>query len=235
MSVTVCCWLWGGNRDFRPEHVNVLSAMVRRHLPEPHRFVCITDAPADQFVPGVEVMPTPPEAEALGALSTPEKPHFPSCYRRLWMFSEAAKCLGERVLLLDIDLVVVGDLRPVFDMPQEFVGWRPYRDWGKHDRFGGGIYLLTPGTRTEVWTDFNGPASIAQARAAGFRGSDQAWISYKLGQSEVFWGKDRGIYSVRDFKNPFLPPPADARLVQMNGPIKPWASPIPWVKEHWRG
>jgi hypothetical protein len=208
--------------------------MVRRHLPEPHRFVCITDAPADQFGPGVEVMSTPPEAEALGKLSTPEKAHFPSCYRRLWMFSDAAKVLGERVLLIDIDLVVTGDLRPLFAPPGDFIGWRPYRDWGRPMRFGGGIYLLTPGTRTQVWTDFQGPASIAEARQAGFRGSDQAWISYKL-PGEPYWDKAAGIYSIRDFKNPLAPPPKDARLVQCNGPIKPWRSPIPWIKEHWRG
>jgi hypothetical protein len=232
---SVVCFLWGGNRDFRPAHVNVLARMVARHLPEPHRFICITDE-TEGFDPGVEVMPTPPAASVLGNLRTPEKAHFPSCYRRLWLFSAEAKCLGERVLLLDIDLVVTGDLRPLFEHPGEFVGWRPFRDWGRPMRFGGGIYLLTPGTRTQVWDDFTGPDAIAQARAAGFRGSDQAWISYKLGASDPYWDRASGIYSVRDFKSPLHPLPSDARLVQLNGPAKPWgaAQAYPWVKEHWR-
>lgn len=210
--------------------------MVSRHLPEPHRFICISDR-GDGFSAGVEVLPTPPAAAALGHLLTPEKGHFPSCYRRLWMFSDEAKCLGERVLLVDIDMVVVNDLRPIFDMPQEFVGWRPYRDWGAQMRFGGGIYLLTPGTRTAVWEDFKGASSIAEARAAGFRGSDQAWISYKLGLSEKYWGREAGIYSIRDMKGTETKLPADARLVQMNGPTKPWmpnAKRIPWIAENWR-
>lgn len=230
---SVVCFLWAGNRDFRPVHVNVLARMVRRHLPEPHRFICITDE-TEGFDSGVEVMKTPAACAALAHLRTPEKLHFPSCHRRLWMFSEEAKCLGERVLLLDIDLVVVRDLRPIFDMPQEFVGWRPYRDWGAQLRFGGGIYLLTPGTRTKVWDDFKGAPSIAEARAAGFRGSDQAWISYKLGLDEAYWGREAGIYSIRDMKGTETKLPADARLVQMNGPTKPWGSRLPWVVENWR-
>ena len=233
---SIVCWLWGGNRDFQPVHVNTLARMVERHLPEPHRFICITDNP-NGFSHRVEVVQTPPAAAALGQLRTPEKPHFPSCYRRLWMFSEEAKCLGDRVLLVDIDLVVVNDLRPIFDMPQEFVGWRPYRDWGAPMRFGGGIYLMTPGTRRKVWDDFKGPASIAEARAAGFRGSDQAWISYKLGLSEAYWGREAGIYSIRDMKGTEHQLPRDARLVQLNGPTKPWSvagRQIPWIAENWR-
>lgn len=230
---TVCCWLWGGNRDFRPDHVNTLARMVRRHLSEPHRFVCITDR-EDGFDAGIEVLRMPAAAEALGHLHTPEGGRFPSCYRRLWMFSDEARCLGERVLMIDIDLVVVGDLRPIFAMRQPFVGWRPFRDWGRPLRYGGGIYLLTPGSRTHVWDDFHGAASIAQARAAGFRGSDQAWISFKLGGDEPYWDRNSGIYSIRDMKGTEHQLPADARLVQFNGPTKPWASPLAWVREHWR-
>lgn len=230
---SIVCFLWGGNRDFRPEHVNVLANMVARHLPEPHRFICITSA-TKGFSDRVEVLSTPPASEALGHLRTPERAHFPSCYRRLWMFSEEAKVLGDRVLLVDIDLVVVNDLRPIFNMPQEFVGWRPYRDWGAPMRFGGGIYLLSPGTRTKVWDDFKGPSSIAEARAAGFRGSDQAWISYKLGLNEAYWDRDAGIYSIRDMKGTESVLPKDARLIQFNGPCKPWQSRLAWAQEHWR-
>jgi hypothetical protein len=236
---SIVCWLWNDGsqraRSFEPNHVNVLANMVARHLDEPHRFICITNLPSGGFSPKVEVLPMPKAAAALLALRTPERPHFPSCYPRLWMFSEEAKCLGDRVLLVDIDLVVVANLAPIFDMPQDFVGWRPYRDWGKQERFGGGIYLLTPGTRTRVWTDFHGAPSIAQARAAGFRGSDQAWLSFKLGLSETYWSRSSGIYSIRDMKGTEAVLPKDARLVQMNGPAhKPWNSGLPWVREHWR-
>jgi hypothetical protein len=114
------------------------------------------------------------------------------------------------------------------------MGWRPYRDWGKKLRFGGGIYLLKTGTRTKVWTDFVGPASIQRARANGFRGSDQAWISYCLAHREPYYGRSAGIYSIRDLDRVKPVPPKDACLVQFNGPVKPWNSPLPWVREHFR-
>lgn len=231
---SIVCWMWNeGFREYRPEHVNALAKMVKRHLREPHRFICITDE-TEGFSPDVEVIQTPAAAKRLADLRSPEGKRFPSCYRRLWMFSEEAKVLGDRVLLIDIDLVVVADLAPVFDHPQEFVGWRPFRDWGNQCRFGGGIYLLTPGTRTQVWTEFKGNESVQKARAAGFRGSDQAWLSYMLGGKEVYWGRDSGIYSIRDMKGTEAILPPDARLVQFNGPVKPWLSPLPWVRDHWK-
>lgn len=235
--ISIVCWIWNdGGRTYAPEHVNTLQGMVARHLPIPHKFVCISDQ-TEGFSDAVTVIKTPPEAVELGKLRTPEGTRFPSCYRRLWMFSEAAKVLGERVLLIDVDLVVTQDLSPLFDRKEEFVGWRPFRDWGKQCRFGGGIYLLTTGSRTSVYDDFKGARSITQARNAGFRGSDQAWISYKLGAVDPYFDRDSGIYSIRDFQNNKNTLPADARLIQLNGPMKPWhreAKQIPWIAENFR-
>lgn len=229
---TIVCWLWSdGERSYLPEHVNVLHRMFRRHLPGGFRFVCITDDEGD-FDAGIEVMPTPPAAKALANLRTPEGGRFPSCYRRLWLFSEEAKCLGDRVLLVDIDLLVVADASPLFAPNSDFVGWKPTQSWGHNNRrIGGGIYLLTPGTKTHVWTEFNGDRSIAEARRAGYRGSDQAWLSYKLWGCPLF---RPGIYSIRDLKNGAKPCPKDAILIQHNGTVKPWTSRVKWVQEAWR-
>lgn len=231
---SIVCWIWGnGERRYSPQHVNVLQRMFARHLPEKHRFICVTDE-TKGFDKGVEVIQTPAEAVRVGMFKSPEGLRFPSCYRRLWMFSDAAKVLGERVMLIDVDLVVLRDVTPMFDLTADFVGWRPFRDWGTQMRYGGGIYLLTPGTRRHVWEKFTGDASIRAARAAGFRGSDQAWLSYALGAKEVHWPKSSGIYSIRDFPKTPHAPPSDARLVQFNGPVKPWNSPLLWARQNWR-
>lgn len=234
--IAVVCWTWNvGFRTYTPAHVNTLAAMIGRHLTLPHRVICITDE-KEGFSDAVTVIPTPEEARPLGDLRTPEGNRFPSCYRRLWMFSEQAKMLGDRVMLLDVDLVVTRSLDPLFERKEEFVGWRPYRDWGNQCRFGGGLYLMTPGTRTKVWDDFKGAASIAEARAHGFRGSDQAWISYKLAATDPYFDRSSGVYSIRDLGDP-RKLPADARLVQTNGPMKPWSAEgqtVPWIRENWR-
>lgn len=245
-------WIWKGSRNYAPEHVNYLRRQLDR-VGGNHSLVAVTDD-TKGFDTGIEVVKTPPKALALAKLSTPEKPNFPSCYRRLYMYSEEAKELGDVVTLIDVDLVFCRDPSSL-ERPEDFVGWRPLRTWGAENRFGGGIYQLRTGTRTHVWDSFKGPQSIAQARAAGLRGSDQAWISYCLAKTEVCWPRDSGIYSVRDLTHaPNTRPvvagktqptimrnakplglPADAVLVQFNGPDKCWHPNTqqrhPWLRE----
>jgi hypothetical protein len=237
VTVSIVCWLWNGtglgDRPYAPEHVNTLRKAIARHMSIPHRFVCVADS-AEGFDKEVEVFITPPEAKKVGELRSPEGGRFPSCYRRLWNFSPDAKALGDRLFCIDIDTVVVADWAPLFDRTEDFVGWRPYRDWGGKFRFGGGSYLIKAGSRSQVWTDFRGQPSIFQARRAGFRGSDQAWLSFKLGKREPYYDRAAGIYSIRDMKGKENHLPPDARMVHFNGPTKPWSSPLPWVKEHWR-
>lgn len=232
-DLAVVCWLWDdGNRAYKPEHVRVLARMTARHLAG-HRFVCVTNMHGE-FGPGVDVMPIPESARALCSLKTLEKPNFPSCYRRLWMFSDEAQSIAERVLLFDIDLIVTKSLEPIVDRAEDFVGWRPRASWNGRDRLGGGMYLLRTGTRLKVWEDFDATTSPAIARAAGFRGSDQAWISYCLWGKEAMWSDNEGLYSIRDIKRGVRAMPSDAKVVQFNGNCKPWDAAAPkWAKEAW--
>lgn len=230
--ISVVTWLWDGPRGFRPEHVNTCRRMFARTFGAPHRFVCIADD-ARGLDPDIDFFLTPTEARKAGELQSPEGRRFPSCYRRLWMFSRAATELGGVVLLIDIDLVLLRPIADLCERAQDFIGWRPRAKWGTLDRVAGGMYLLRPGTRTCVWERFKGEASIAEARTAGYRGSDQAWISYQLGRRATVWPDDAGLYSIRDFANGRAPLPSDARVVQFNGPTKPWESSLPWVRAHW--
>lgn len=240
--ISIVCWLWNDDtapanqmdrkREFLPEHVNTLRRMLKRHMSMPFKLVCVADESAG-LDPKVEFLKTPDEARALSELRSPEGMRFPSCYRRLWAFSAEAKVLGERCLFTDIDIVIMNDLAPLFENKADFVGWRPLRDWGAKLRFGGGTYLLTPGTRTFVWDDFAGQESIDRARSAGFRGSDQAWLSYCLAEREIYWPMRSGVYSVRDLKYDRIDP-TTAMIMHFNGHVKPWQSDFTWAKQHWR-
>jgi hypothetical protein len=233
-SISFVCYQWNdGFREYLPEHVNVLAAAIKRNFSLPHRFICITDE-TEGFSGNVEVMPLPDEARALAKLRTVENnDKLPSSYRRLWTFSEAAKCLGDRVMMLDIDCVITRSLDPLFEMQDDFVGWTPSTKWGM-PRVGGGTWLLRTGTRTKVWTEF----SVSGARAAhraGFRGSDQAWISCKLGSTCARWPLDAGIYQKQDMAHNWGRLPPDARIVHFNGDQKPWHKlSIPWVRKNWQ-
>lgn len=228
----------GTPRSFKHDHVRALAKSTKPHLTIPYRFICVTDElPKEERDDGVEWILMPPAALELGNLRTPEGARFPSCYRRLWAWSdEAAELLGEWIMVWDIDLVPVRNMDKLFARTEDFVGWRPYRDWGAKLRYGGGIYRMRAGSRAFVYNDFHGAESIREARAAGFRGSDQAWISYKLAGREPYYDRKSGIYSIRDLGSS-LDLPHDAVLVQFNGHVKPWQynGPGTWVAQHWRG
>lgn len=237
--ISVVCWLWPGpdpRRQYSPKHVNVLQRMLARTLSIPHRFICVSDE-LEGFSDNVEVIETPINARIVGQFASPEGPRFPACYRRLWNFSpDAAPVLGERILAIDIDLIVLQDLAPILARDEDFVGVRPLMKWGNPHRVAGGMYLLRTASRPDVWHRFHHAplASITAARAAGFRGSDQAWLSHCLGEGAAVWNGTAGLYSIRDLREGKLPVPPDARLVQFNGPTKPWDSGLAWVKAHWR-
>lgn len=224
-------------RFFNPEFVNRLAQLFKQFLPVEHRFVCFADDP-EGFSADVCWMQTPPAALELRKLRSPEGNRFPSCFSRLWGWSsEAAKHLN-KFLLVDIDMIPVNDLTPIAIRPEPVIGWRPFRDWGRKLRIGGGIYLCTPGVYAHVWDDFvkNPHAAIAAARSAGFRGSDQAWLSHKLAHKIPIYGRSSGIYSIRDLGHDHALP-RDARLVQFNGPQKPWnyTGRGAWVARYWKG
>ena len=241
MSLTVHCYLWRevGGRDYRPEHVATLARMVKRHLTAPHRFICITDEPGD-YGADVDVVPLPEEALALAEIRTPEGAQFPSSYRRLWSFSREAAVLGERLLMLDVDCVITGDITPLVERDDDFTGWRPRRAWGRDQkRLGGGTWLLRAGSKAQVWDTFRTDPmrAIQRAREAGHRGSDQAILSWMLYDEQHIWPADCGIYASQDMLRPSRHAvlPRDARIVHFNGHSKPWACKrIPWVAEHYR-
>jgi len=222
--------MWQGERVYLPQHVNALQRQFARYLRIPHRFICITDE-TDGFSADVEVIKTPAAAAQLANVKTPEGGAMPSCYRRLWVFSkEAREALGERILLTDIDCVLRDDITDMVTRDEPFVGWKPKLAWGNMNRVAGGWYLMTTGAFTDVWTDFDGDG-IAKARQSNYRGSDQAWISYKLQNRVALWDKDAGIHPASDFGSMRNVPPS-ARVVHFCGNIKPWQANAPeWARD----
>lgn len=210
--LTVLCWKWGTR--YRSEHVNALRQQVARYYARPHQFACVTNDAAG-LDGDVAVIPDP---EDFAALRSPHGAAFPACYRRLRMFADdAATRFGERFVCLDVDLVLVGDVAPLWDRPEDFVG---YRDPLYPRQLNGSMLLLRAGTRPDVWRRFDPAKSPAIARAAGYRGSDQSWLSYCLAGVPT-WGPETGVYSYRkDVARNGLP--ADARVVVFHGNPKPW-------------
>lgn len=237
LPTTVLTWKWPAPRGYRstfgPETVNVLRRMVARHYPAPHRFVCVTNDLAG-LDPEVEVVP---DRADFAAIPNPHGATNPSCYRRLRLFApDAAEVFGERFVSLDLDCVITGDLRPLWDRPEAFVAWGDTNPQ-KGSHYNGSMLLLTAGARPQVWTAFDPKRSPARAKAAGCFGSDQGWISYCLGPREAKWTTADGVYSFRCHLAATPGLPANARVVMFHGRLDPWAKTVraryPWVQEHW--
>jgi hypothetical protein len=220
--IHVCTWLWkqdGMRTRYTARHVNVLANMVARNLSPPHEFVCFTDQPEGI---ACKTLPLP----ATPSVNWPASR--PNCFRRLWLFSkEAAEIFPGRIVNLDLDAVVCGPLDPLYDRPEDFVGWRdPYRP----RQYNGSMWLLTAGSRTKVWCEFKGNASLA--RMQGRFGSDQGWLSATL-PNEATWTDANGVLSYKS--NVRKRGPNGARIVFFHGQPKPWDLPKePWIKEHYR-
>lgn len=232
--LTVCTFKWkppaGYRSTFGPASVLALRDGVARHYAKPHRFVCLTDDAT-----GLEGIETLPLWADHAEVPNPHGRGNPSCYRRLKLFDPAIESLlGPRFVSLDLDTVVVGDLAPIFDRTEDFLIWG---ETNPHSFYNGSMFMLTAGARPQVWTDFDPKNSPREAFRARRFGSDQGWISHKLGRGEATWGRPDGVYSFRVHIQPHGGVlPDDARLVMFHGKVDPWhriAQQYGWVRQHW--
>lgn len=226
--ITILLWKWkqvNYRSSFNADAVNTMVSMIGRNLDLPHRFLCITDDPE-----GVKCETYPLWTEPDVRLEQGR----PNCYRRLKVFGEFGKELGDRLFSIDLDTVITQNITPLLDRPEDFVIWG---DTAKNTLYNGGIWLMTPGTRKRVWDKFT-PMAPQITKKHGIVGSDQAWISHVLGPGEATWTTKDGVYSYRNhLKQGRLPKPPDARLVSFHGIVNPWspeAQAHRWVRENYR-
>jgi hypothetical protein len=234
--LTFVTWKWTPEIGYRSTYpaktVNVLKSMVDRWYQHPHRFVCVTDD-GDGIDSSVEIIPA---WNDYAHLQSPHGNRNPACYRRLRMFHpEIEKFFGPRFVSMDLDVVITGDLTPLFHRPEEFVAWGDTNNLpGSH--YNGSLILMTAGARSQVWTKFDPMKSPREALKAGCWGSDQGFISYCLGPGEARWSTADGVYSFRNHIRKSMKLPENARLVSFHGRVDPWSSEgqgIDWVRKHW--
>jgi hypothetical protein len=244
---------------YTAEHVNALMEMVARCYQRPHRFFCVTDDPE-----GIDgAVETVPMWDDHFDLINPSHPTSrPNCYPRLKLFSpEMRDIFGERFVSLDLDMVMTGDVTPLFDRPEPFVIYDARGD----DHYNGSIFMQTAGAHPEIWDDFCPVRSPQLTTAANMKGSDQAWIRYKLSPHAATWSYEEGVYAYLNL----VPPrrqlrrgtrqthggrrrmhthgpvtaerdgslPKNARIVVFAGEYKPWEARTqeisPWIRSYY--
>lgn len=211
--LTVCTWLWGDK--YGGDYIHRLASGVRRHLTQPYRFVVLK-----------------PESEDAHLIK------IPGCFARLRMFDpewQRGHGITDRLVCLDLDLIVTGPLDPLFDRPEPFVILGG-ANAANPCPFNGSVMMLRPGAHPEVWLQF----TLEKARNVPYYAfpDDQGWLWHMLPNSAT-WGCGRksGIYAFRKPGWPGgddAPLPSGARMVCFPGKRDPSQfAHLGWVKEHW--
>lgn len=156
--LVVACVKWGTR--YGPDYVNVLYRATREHLAAPHRFVCVTDA-ADGMDPGIVVHPFP-------SFTVPRETWRKSCFPKIAILAPGILEDDAVVLQLDLDLMVVGDLAPFFELFAERPAFYSLREWNpalvrallpvslRPDRgTQGSVYLFRAGDQRHMFRHFD--------------------------------------------------------------------------------
>jgi hypothetical protein len=197
-------------------YIERLKSAVARNLAQEHRFVVFAPEPDDKYLTKI-----------------------PGCFCRLRYFSaewQAKQGIkpGDRIVCIDLDVVVTGALDPLFDRPENFVILAGANS-SNPCPVNGSLQMLRAGTHEVVWNDF----SLKAAGLVPFFEfpDDQAWIANRIPDYATWQvGPDSGVYA---FQKPAWPKgdalPGDARLVAFPG----WRDPakfqhLDWVKANWQ-
>jgi hypothetical protein len=226
MALVVTTHLWGD--AYGPKDVARLAAGLRRGLTQPYRFVCVTDRDKPLDLPGVEQV----------RLRDGGLTKMKGCFARLRLFDpEFQMELGadDRIVSIDLDVVVTGKLDQLFMYPNTFMILKG-ANASNPCPFNGSLFMVRAGAHREIWDDF----SLDAIRGIKFHEfpDDQGWFWDKL-PNAAGWqvGSMSGVYA---FQKPGWPNPkseelpSDARLVVFIG----WRKPnkfkhVPWIRENW--
>lgn len=236
----VLCMKWG--TKYGPEYVNRLYGMVRRHLQGEFRFVCLTDLSAG-IRAEVQCLSIPPLALPPGI---PERG-----WTKLTTFSADLHGLHGTALFLDLDVVIVDDITPFFEVPGDFLiihDWkRPWRVTGNSS-----VYRFRIGAHADLLQYFRTHVDEVRARVR----NEQAYLSdflHKQGKLAYWpaeWCASWKYHCIPPFpmnywREPSIP--RGARILIFHGVMNPpdalagqsrgnWrhAKPAPWISAHWR-
>ncbi len=246
--ITFVCFKWQFNnkeyqhlrrlKQFSGKHVNILHRMVSKYYRDRFRFVCITDD-EKEISSKVDTFPLWDDYKKLGG-----------CYLRLKIFDrdlnrEIADG-SDYIVCIDLDAVIVDDITSFLNAHKgrgDLVTWhRP----GENNPYCGAIWMMRPGTCSFLWEDFSEQKmkAIKQDTVKPTKnlllskGTDQAWINYRLGEDHDASVKSfgSGLYDYKRLNSEDVLP-NDAKIVFFNGRryMPENFKHLKWVKDNYNG
>lgn len=152
--LTVACVWWGSL--YGADYVAKLRSAVARHLTVPHDFVCIT--PHKKVPDGVHAIPPAMPVNAEG------------WWQKVGLFAPNLFSTSDRVLYLDLDVVIINSLDALVSATDPFCMIENYGPNKGHAAHNSSVMLWTPSTDT--WCIFDGYSPDVSKKLHG----DQCWI-----------------------------------------------------------
>lgn len=247
----IMCIKWG--TLFGPEYVNRLYSGVRRNIDGPVRFMCMTEH-ADGLHPDIEVLDLPVEPYAAPMAEALAVANRQGAMRKVSLFRPGlVPDLDGPVLGFDLDVVITGDLTPIWQMAPGHICMR--HDWTEKRKGRptghGSVFRFDPALHGFLYEDL---AANTYAEVEKARGSEQRYTSHKAMDNDCFtyipgeyvasFKYDTNPFPLNYLRAPQLPPEArvicfhgrpkmtDA-LVGYSGSLIRYAKRCDWLEEHW--
>lgn len=184
--LSITTWRWrraDGTELFTAEHVNILRAMLERHLHLPFKLHCVTDNPTG-IDSDVHIIPLEWYTDT------------PRCRRRMVQYAEWWRhFVGPRFLNLDLDVVITDDVTEMFSSTEPLKFWRV----GYAGVYSGAVQLMDTGVLHALYEVFAmAPESFPSVASPRGVGSDQAMLNHFLrvaGITPAAWGEPDGIFT----------------------------------------
>lgn len=209
---------WKATARYDERHVIVLASMLYRH--GGHSLTCIQDG-SFSIPPGITSITMPEHVAAL-----------PDYQPKLWVWSrQLHDLIGERFAVIDLDVVIAGDLAPVLARSERFCIW----DHAAGELYNSSLFVISPGFGNAVW-DCYSVNTFARVRhdyenSGRYWTGDQSWIGHVLGRGKTTFGECDGVIQYRP-KYHRAVMPSDMLACFMCGPYEPFseAEESEWVK-----
>lgn len=207
-------------QKYNPDYVYKLKSMVSRHLKQEHNFYCITENPSQ--VHGVDTIPAPIQIA--------------DSWCKIGLFTSQLQKVkpGDRMLYLDLDVVVTGSLDDLIagklnnkkDEQGDKIPCQDLwivKDW--RDPFNSSVMYWEHGQQGNIYASFKGVSDIERLRG------DQNLIAEVVPNAKTF--KEGAVLSYKF--DTVKTKPKDAKVVLFHG--KPKMTDLPdveWIQQEWR-
>lgn len=244
---------------FSHTHVNALFAAVKKQLPAPFRFVCLTDDAAG-IESEVSTLPIPP-------MNLPEKAWRKGCWPKLSVFNPDLYPGADSVLFLDLDLIIQGSLMPFIHLVRKHGGLLTQREWNpalwsilplsmRPDRgVQSAVFGFIPEETAYIYHNFLANPLEAMSKAK----NDQRYLTEAV-LDRRYWPKGlcisfkRGCVPLFPLRLlfPKVKRPRSANVIIFHGSPRPWdllspdgvrwgtkyrygTKPVSWIRDYYSG